>query len=243
MQTNTRKLHSVQPRPVGPSKQVCKVPTRRVPYRVGYSWNRGGRLKELRIRHLARKFLKIWIHRTFGRVLPHKAKSHYNSVVLRRAWEGWKDEWWTSRREWSLTMRAECHYRYYLYNLVFHHWRIFVSLQRTEKSKLQNAQLFGMIMAYSVTGYFILIGIRNTLLIPGGNLVVTVALHTIQQKDCAWLQWKESHTTALCQKERESKAALHFMLSLKRKSLYCWKCYISIIQTKKESQGKKKKKT
>uniref|UniRef100_UPI0037E92037 protein SFI1 homolog n=1 Tax=Semicossyphus pulcher TaxID=241346 RepID=UPI0037E92037 len=147
MQSNARKPYPVRPRlrsasTGGPAKQVCKVHLRKVPYRVGYSWNKGGRLKELRIRHLARKFLKIWIQRTFGRILPHKAKSHYNSLVLRRAFEGWRDEWWTTRREWSLAMRAECHYRYYLCNLVFHHWRIFVSLRGEKKSKVQNAQLF-----------------------------------------------------------------------------------------------------
>lgn len=100
-------------------------------------------------------------------------RSHYNSVVLRRAFEGWRDEWWTSRREWGLTMRAECHYRcrvqsctsvgrsqtavvsanedilcfrYYLYHMAFHSWRTFMSLQRDKKSKVQNAQSFGMIL-------------------------------------------------------------------------------------------------
>ncbi|XP_071349920.1 protein SFI1 homolog [Trachinotus anak] len=126
----------------GETKQVRKVHTRKVPYRVGYNWNKGGRLKELRIRHLARKFLKIWMQNTFGRVAPHKAKSHHDSVELRRAFEGWREEWWTSRREWSLTMRAECHYRYYLYNLVFHSWRMFMSSQREKNSKLQIAQSY-----------------------------------------------------------------------------------------------------
>ncbi|XP_045885080.1 protein SFI1 homolog isoform X2 [Micropterus dolomieu] len=147
MQSNAKKPDLVRPRPSsvssgGDTKQVRKVHIRKVPYRVGYSWNKGGRLKELRIRHLARKFLKIWMQNTFGRILPHKAKSHYNSVVLRRAFEGWRDEWWTSRREWCLTLRAECHHRYYLYNLVFRGWRTFMSLQLEKKSKVQNAQLF-----------------------------------------------------------------------------------------------------
>ncbi|XP_031709155.1 protein SFI1 homolog [Anarrhichthys ocellatus] len=147
MQSNARKPDPVRPRlssgsSGGERKQVRKVHTRKVPYRVGYSWNKGGRLKELRIRHLARKFLKIWMQNTFGRILPHKAKSHYNTVVLRQAFAGWRDEWWTSRREWSLTMRAECHYRYYLYNLVFHSWRTFMSLQREKKRKVQTAQSF-----------------------------------------------------------------------------------------------------
>ncbi|KAK5934049.1 hypothetical protein CgunFtcFv8_014476 [Champsocephalus gunnari] len=126
----------------GAERKVRKVHTRKIPYRVGYSWNKGGRLKELRIRHLARKFLRIWMKNTFGRILPHKAKSHCDSVVLRRAFEGWRDEWWTSRREWSLSVRAECHYRYYLYNLAFHSWRRFLSLQREKKSKVQKAQSF-----------------------------------------------------------------------------------------------------
>ncbi|XP_033482337.2 protein SFI1 homolog [Epinephelus lanceolatus] len=147
MQNGARKPDPVRPRPSSVSsgadrRPVRQVHTRKVLYRVGYSWNKGGRLKELRIRHLARKFLKIWIHNTFGRILPYKARSHYNSVVLRQAFEGWRDEWWTSRREWSLTMRADCHYRYYLYNLAFHSWRRFMSLQREKKRKIQIAQSF-----------------------------------------------------------------------------------------------------
>lgn len=39
-------------------------------------------------------------------------------------------------------------FRYYLYNLVVHRWRTFLSLQREKKRKLQNAQSFGMISVY-----------------------------------------------------------------------------------------------
>nr|XP_019957143.1 PREDICTED: protein SFI1 homolog [Paralichthys olivaceus]XP_019957144.1 PREDICTED: protein SFI1 homolog [Paralichthys olivaceus] len=126
----------------GETKPARRAHSRKIPYRLGYNWNKGGRLKELRIRHLARKFLHMWMEKTFGRVPPHKARSHYDSVVLRRAIEGWRDEWWTSRREWSLTTRAQCHYRYYLCNWAFHRWRTYVSLQREKKSKLKNAQSY-----------------------------------------------------------------------------------------------------
>ncbi|XP_020507537.3 protein SFI1 homolog isoform X1 [Labrus bergylta] len=237
MQTNTRKLHSVQPRPVGPSKQVCKVPTRRVPYRVGYSWNRGGRLKELRIRHLARKFLKIWIHRTFGRVLPHKAKSHYNSVVLRRAWEGWKDEWWTSRREWSLTMRAECHYRYYLYNLVFHHWRIFVSLQRTEKSKLQNAQLFAdrqrmLLVLHRLEVYTGMKRIKKKMLDSALELNRLTTLHS------AWRLWQvrlQQHKDLYA---LEGQALKQRELTIQRRAWLQWKESHTTALCQKERESK-----
>ncbi|XP_047203965.1 protein SFI1 homolog isoform X3 [Girardinichthys multiradiatus] len=138
-----RHSDSVRLRPVrseGESRQLRRVQTRKVPYRVGYNWNKGGRLKELRIRHLARKFLKIWMHNTFGRALTLDASCHYSRGVLRRAFERWRDDWWTSRREWSLMMRAECHYRYYLFNLTFYGWRNFTSSQRQKKTKLQHAQ-------------------------------------------------------------------------------------------------------
>ncbi|KAI9515134.1 hypothetical protein NQZ68_028000 [Dissostichus eleginoides] len=121
-------------------KQVRKVHTRKIPYRVGYSWNKGGRLKELRIRHLARKFLRIWMQNTFGRILPHKAKSHCDSVVLRRAFGGWRDEWWTSRREWSLSVRAECHYRYrQQMSLVWERWKVFIETRRQKRKMLESA--------------------------------------------------------------------------------------------------------
>ncbi|KAM9859349.1 uncharacterized protein sfi1 [Aulostomus maculatus] len=147
MKNNSRKADPQRtgPRSAKPgdgTKETRSGHTRKIPYRVGYTWNKGGRLKELRIRHLARKFLKIWLRNTFGRVNPHEAKSHYDSVMLRKTFEGWRDEWWVTRREWSLTLRAECHYRFYLYHMTFHHWRTFMSLLADKKNKLQKAQSF-----------------------------------------------------------------------------------------------------
>ncbi|XP_074526467.1 protein SFI1 homolog isoform X2 [Halichoeres trimaculatus] len=272
MMKTTAKQQPVKPRPNafgdGRSAQVCKSHTRKIPYRVGYSWNKGGRLKELRIRHLARKFLKIWIQRTFGRILPHKARSHYDRVVLRRAFAGWRDEWWTCRREWSLTMVAECHYRYFLCNLVLRHWQTFVLLRREKKQKLQNAQMFAdrkrMCQVWGGWKVFTdLKYVKKRMLGSALELNRLTTLHsawrlwqtrlhhcqhlytyedqtsrhrnqTIQHR--AWLRWKEMHTAALCQKEKESKADHLFILNLKRKTLQRWKSHVSLAQTKKKSQ-------
>ncbi|XP_040060879.2 protein SFI1 homolog isoform X1 [Gasterosteus aculeatus] len=274
MQSNTRKPEPVRPRPSsvrfgGERKQVRKVHTRKLPYRVGYCWNKGGRLKELRIRHLARKFLKIWMQNTFGRLLPHKAKSHYDTVVLRRVFAEWRDEWWTSRREWSLTLRAECHRRYYLYNLVFQNWQTFTSLQRGKRSKVQAAQSFAdrQQMRLVLERWKVFTETRrinNRMLESTLEHSRRATLHsawrlwrarlqrhrdlqaledqalkqralTLQRR--ILLHWKEMHTAACCQKEKESKAALHFILLLKRKTLNRWKCYVSTLQTKKKSQA------
>lgn len=93
---------------------------------------------------------------------------HYNCTVLRRVFEGWRDEWWTSRREWILMVRADCHYRslphvtldwniihlqeltvyicfrFILLAKTLHRWRVFTSLQREKKTKMQKVQSLGI---------------------------------------------------------------------------------------------------
>ncbi|KAJ8379845.1 hypothetical protein SKAU_G00006230 [Synaphobranchus kaupii] len=116
--------------------------SRRATYRVPHTCNSAGRLKDQKKRQLVRKLFCLWIQKTFGRVHPSQARTHYEQRVLRTAFEGWKEEWWVSRREWRLCMRAQCHYRYRLYNRVFINWQQFVAMQRESKQRLQMAAIY-----------------------------------------------------------------------------------------------------
>ncbi|XP_017574687.1 protein SFI1 homolog isoform X1 [Pygocentrus nattereri] len=136
-------MHTTRPQCGKPGssgkKRMQPTPNCKITYRVGYTWNRGGRLKELRIRHLARKFLHLWIEKIFGRVTLSRAKSYYNKVILKKVLRAWRDEWWHARREWTLMIRADCHYKYVLYSKVYKAWCAYVSVHKEEKRRLQLA--------------------------------------------------------------------------------------------------------
>ncbi|XP_067406147.1 protein SFI1 homolog isoform X2 [Emydura macquarii macquarii] len=141
-----QKLHTPKVRAFGRSVtprrggNQCWNESHQIPYRVMYTWNRGGRLKELRIRHLARKFFYLWVKKTFGQVLPSKARCHYDRKILQKTFGEWKEEWWVVCREWKLSVRADCHYRYFLYNRIFQTWRTFICQQREKRSKYRVAE-------------------------------------------------------------------------------------------------------
>ncbi|KAL1791114.1 SFI1-like isoform X1 [Sigmodon hispidus] len=114
-------------------------------YHGSQNWTRH-RLRELRSRKLllarcvARKFLYLWILKTFGRVTPSRARVFHEQRVLQKVFGEWREEWWVSQREWKLCIRADCHYRYYLYNLMFQNWKTFVHQRQELRKGLRRAE-------------------------------------------------------------------------------------------------------
>ncbi|XP_047437763.1 protein SFI1 homolog isoform X2 [Mugil cephalus] len=166
-------------------------------------------------------------------------------------------------------MRAECHHKYYLYNLTFHGWRNFVTSQRERKSKMQKAESFAekqrMRAVWDRWEVFTeMRRMKNRMLESAleQNRLSTMRsawslwqtrlrrhqnLYTLEEQalkqrerilqSVTWLHWKEMHAAACCQKEKESKAALHFIVVVKRRALNLWITYVSCHQSKKKAQA------
>lgn len=61
---------------------------------------------------------------------------------MKKAFVGWKEEWWIARKEWKLDIRADCHNRYRLWVKVWQAWRQYVKLEQNEKCLLTKAILY-----------------------------------------------------------------------------------------------------
>ncbi|XP_071492050.1 protein SFI1 homolog [Diadema antillarum] len=116
-----------------------------------YTWDSRGRLNELRIRFLARKYFCIWRENTFTGVRPSAVRALYRHRLLRKTFDEWREFWWTQRREWTLLIRAEYHHRYKVYQRVWLAWKSFVVRERVKASKKNIAMMHASRAAASRT--------------------------------------------------------------------------------------------
>ncbi|KAM3939555.1 protein SFI1 homolog [Leptodactylus fuscus] len=211
---------AVTPRAPGNTRSAKS--SRPGPYRVNYTWNRGGRLKELRIRHLARKFLYLWIRKTFGRILPSIARRHYSFHLLRYCFSQWKEEWWTLCKEWRLSVRAECHYRYTLYTVCFKAWRSFVVSQKQINQKFHIAEQFAQkrILCLAFHHWTIYIHIRRA-----KNHMLAEALEFREYRlTCnTWHTWVKRIQQKQRIEQMEMLALNHWASSLQMRAWLQWK--------------------
>ncbi|KAL4688766.1 hypothetical protein H8959_005018 [Pygathrix nigripes] len=187
-----------------------------VQYRGTHTCTRQGRLRELRIRCMARKFLYLWIRMTFGRIFPSKARFYYEQRLLRKVFEEWKEEWWVFHHEWKLCVRADCHYRsgFVLYSFSF-----------TDAH-------YQMMMCWHVYGQK-----KQTLdhfwFFFKSFLELTRSKFQIKPKH-AWSQWREHLLYVQKEKQKVVSAVKHHRHWQKRRFLKAWLEYLQVRRVKRQ---------
>uniref|UniRef100_A0A8C9LPN4 Protein SFI1 homolog n=1 Tax=Piliocolobus tephrosceles TaxID=591936 RepID=A0A8C9LPN4_9PRIM len=204
-----------------------------VQYRGTHTCTRQGRLRELRIRCVARKFLYLWIRMTFGRVFPSKARFYYEQRLLRKVFEEWKEEWWVFHHEWKLCVRADCHYRYYLYNLMFQTWKTYVRQQQEMRNKYIRAQVHDakQKMRQAWKSWLIYVVVRRTKL-----QMQTTALE-FRQRSILWLwwsMWRQQLGQVRVSRALHASAVKHRALSLQLQAWSQWRKQLLYVQKEKQ---------
>ncbi|XP_064128503.1 protein SFI1 homolog isoform X7 [Loxodonta africana] len=134
-----------------------------VPHHASRTWNRRGQLRELRIRF------------------------YCEQQVLRKVFREWKEEWWISHREWKLCVRADCHYRYYLYSLMFQTWKTYVHQRQEMRNKYMRAEDYDAKrkIRQAWKSWLIYVVVRRT------KLQMQTAALEFRQRNILWVWWSE----------------------------------------------------
>ncbi|XP_008839226.1 protein SFI1 homolog isoform X2 [Nannospalax galili] len=179
------------------------------------------RIRELRIRCVARKFLYLWIRITFGRVIPSRARLYCDQRILQKVFGEWREEWWISQKEWKLCIRADCHYRYYLYSLMFQNWKTFVHQRREMRSKFHRAEDHDteQRLRQAWKSWLIYVVVRRTKL-----HMWTSALEFRQRSTLRlwWSRWKRQLEQVHMEHTCQAIAAKHRALSLQLQAWSRW---------------------
>ncbi|EHB06763.1 SFI1-like protein [Heterocephalus glaber] len=147
---------------------------------------------------------------------------YYEQKILQKVFEGWKEEWWVSHREWKLCVRADYHYRYYLYNLVFQSWKACMRWQQEMRSKYMKAKDHDakQKMRQAWKAWLIYVAVRRTKL-----QMHTTALEFSQQSILWmwWSKWRQQLGQAHMNHAFCGTALKHRAFSLKLQAWSQWK--------------------
>ncbi|XP_074700216.1 protein SFI1 homolog isoform X4 [Strix aluco] len=188
---------------------------------VGYTWHQRRRLKEFRIRYLARKFFDLWAKKTFGQVVPSKARCFYDQKILQKTFGEWK-EWWTVCRERELSLGADSHYRHSLHNLMFKAWRAYVCQQQGERNKYYVAESHAKKQKLLRTWqhWLVYVDVQRT-----KHAMHSVAL-AFRERSClriSWAVWRRRHYQNCTGRKMSILALQHWAQSLQSRAWLQWR--------------------
>uniref|UniRef100_A0A2I3HQN8 SFI1 centrin binding protein n=1 Tax=Nomascus leucogenys TaxID=61853 RepID=A0A2I3HQN8_NOMLE len=161
------------------------------------------------------------------------SRFYYEQRLLRKVFEEWKEEWWVFHHEWKLCVRADCHYRYYLYNLMFQTWKTFVRQQQELRNKYIRAEVHDakQKMRQAWKSWLIYVVVRRTKL-----QMQTTALEFRQQSILWvwWSTWRQRLGQVCVSRALHASALKHRALSLQLQAWSQWQEQLLYVQKQKQ---------
>ncbi|XP_017724450.1 PREDICTED: protein SFI1 homolog isoform X5 [Rhinopithecus bieti] len=161
------------------------------------------------------------------------SRFYYEQRLLRKVFEEWKEEWWVFHHEWKLCVRADCHYRYYLYNLMFQTWKTYVRQQQEMRNKYIRAEVHDakQKMRQAWKSWLIYVIVRRTKL-----QMQTTALE-FRQRSILWLwwsTWRQQLGQVRVSRTLHASAVKHRALSLQLQAWSQWREQLLYVQKEKQ---------
>nr|XP_055107581.1 protein SFI1 homolog isoform X13 [Symphalangus syndactylus] len=161
------------------------------------------------------------------------SRFYYEQRLLRKVFEEWKEEWWVFHHEWKLCVRADCHYRYYLYNLMFQTWKTFVRQQQELRNKYIRAEVHDakQKMRQAWKSWLIYVVVRRTKL-----QMQTTALE-FRQRSILWVwwsTWRQRLGQVCVGRALHASALKHRALSLQLQAWSQWREQLLYVQKQKQ---------
>ncbi|XP_075023468.1 protein SFI1 homolog isoform X2 [Calonectris borealis] len=203
-------------------------------HQVGCTWHQRRRLKEFQMRYLARKFFNLWAKKTFGQVLPSKARYFYDQKILQKTFGQWR-EWWTVCTERKLSLRADSHYRHLLHNLIFKAWRAYVCQQQGKRNKYYVAESHAKKQKLLRTWqcWLVYVDVQRT---KHGMQSVALAFRERSCLRISWAVWRRRHYQNCAGHKMSVLALQHWAQSLQFRAWLQWRELYLYSQNDKQKQ-------
>ncbi|KGL96182.1 Protein SFI1, partial [Charadrius vociferus] len=170
--------------------------------------------------YLARKFFYLWTKKTFGQVIPSKARCFYDQKILQKTF-GESKEWWTVCRERKLSLRAASHYRHLLHNLIFKAWRAYVCQQQEKRNKYYVAESHAKKKKLLRTWQFwvVYVNVQRT---KHGMQSVALAFRERSCLRVSWAVWRRRYYQNCTRHKMNGLALQHWAQSLQFRAWLQW---------------------
>ncbi|NXM43965.1 SFI1 protein, partial [Gymnorhina tibicen] len=182
--------------------------------------------------YLARKFFCLWAKKTFGQVLPSKARCFYDQKTLQKAFGEWKEQW-TVCRERKLSLREDNQYRHLLLNLIFKAWRAYVCQQQGKRNKYYIAESHAkkQTMLRTWQHWLVYVDVQRT---KHGMQSMALAFRERSCLRISWAVWRRQHYQKCSEHKMNILALQHWAQSLQFRAWLQWQELYLYTQNEKQ---------